>query len=97
MVEADSNAMRFVVHGRVQGVGYRAATQRKALGLGLRGWVCNRGDGCVEGLAIGTAAALASLHDWLATGPRLALVTQVEWQPAAMLPLSGFEVWPDRR
>ncbi|MDO9452289.1 MAG: acylphosphatase [Stagnimonas sp.] len=84
--------MRFVVHGRVQGVGYRAATERQAKALGLQGWVRNRDDGAVEGVAAGAPDALAALHRWLAVGPEKAVVTSVEWLPTNEHPEPGFVV-----
>ena len=51
-------AVRVVVTGRVQGVGYRVWAARNAKALGLRGWVRNRRDGAVEALFAGEAAAL---------------------------------------
>ncbi|HWY24540.1 MAG TPA: acylphosphatase, partial [Nevskia sp.] len=71
---------RFVVTGRVQGVGYRAAVQGKALFLGLRGWVRNRDDGAVEGLVGGDSPAdLETLREFLRKGPPAAQVEQLEW------------------
>jgi acylphosphatase len=75
-------ALRLVIHGRVQGVGYRWWTVSVATGLGLDGWVRNRRDGTVEILAIGDAAALESLADACRDGPRAALVDRVERQAA---------------
>lgn len=72
---------RFVVQGRVQGVGFRAATQRKALFLGLHGWVRNREDGAVEGAVTGSSAAeLAAFSAWLRQGPPGARVDACTWQ-----------------
>ena len=68
----------FRIIGQVQGVGYRAAAQRAAAGLGLRGWVRNRDDGSVEVVAAGPDDALGQLRDWLAHGPAAASVTDVE-------------------
>ncbi|GAC1621377.1 MAG: acylphosphatase [Nevskia sp.] len=71
---------RFVVKGRVQGVGFRISTQRKALFLGLRGWVRNRDDDAVEGCVGGRVAADVSVfRDWLQHGPAGARVEAVEW------------------
>ncbi len=71
---------RFVVTGRVQGVGYRAALQGKALFLGLRGWVRNRDDGAVEGLVGGDSPAdLETFREFLRKGPPAARVEEVEW------------------
>lgn len=74
-----TTSYRFVVAGRVQGVGFRQATRHRARKLGLQGWVRNRADGTVEGWACGTEAALNALRCWLDSGPPLAQVTQVEW------------------
>lgn len=90
----DTSAMRFRVHGRVQGVGFRAATQRKAAGLGLAGWVRNRGDGSVEGLAGGPQEALEAFRRWLAEGPPAAQVTALDWQAATEPVSPGFFVRP---
>lgn len=66
------------VHGRVQGVAFRAHTQMEATQLGLVGWVANRHDGCVQVEAEGSEAALRTLETWLQHGPPAAHVTQVE-------------------
>lgn len=74
---------RFVVHGLVQGVGFRAATQRKARALGVVGWVRNLPDGRVEVLAGGPPEALEDLHAWLHQGPTGAVVEGVAMMEAA--------------
>lgn len=74
-------AYSFRVNGRVQGVGFRQATQARATALGLHGWVRNCDDGSVEGLATGGDATLQMLHDWLRQGPASARVEQLHWQP----------------
>lgn len=68
----------YLVHGRVQGVGFRWSTTQKAKELGLRGTVRNRPDGTVEVHAKGAGDALARLRDWLGEGPRAARVEKVE-------------------
>lgn len=73
----------FVVTGRVQGVGFRAATQRQARELGVRGWVRNRTDGAVEGAAFGGHEALQRLVAWLHDGPSAAQVDSV-WHSDAV-------------
>lgn len=60
---------RFLVSGRVQGVGFRAATRSEALRLGLSGHARNLRDGDVEVVAIGDAAAIEALASWLRHGP----------------------------
>lgn len=68
------------VSGVVQGVSFRAYTQREALRLGLRGYARNLPDGRVEVLAVGDAAAIAYLVEWLHHGSPAAMVEQVEWR-----------------
>ena len=83
---------RFVVSGLVQGVFFRQATVNQASRLGLDGWVHNRPDGCVEGVAHGAPAALEALRAWLQKGPPAAHVSSVSWTPDAETPAPGFTV-----
>lgn len=69
--------MQCFVAGRVQGVWYRASTQRKAHALGLDGWAHNLPDGRVEVVAAGPAADVAELCGWLWEGPSGADVVSV--------------------
>jgi len=71
-------ARRFVVRGRVQGVGFRWFVEREAHLLGIAGWVRNNHDGSVEILAQGTRDQLLGLHSRLREGPRAARVDAVE-------------------
>ncbi len=71
-------ARRFIVRGRVQGVGFRWFVEREAHILGLTGWVRNNADGSVEVLAQGTHDQLWGLHSRLREGPRAARVDAVE-------------------
>jgi DNA ligase D-like protein (predicted 3'-phosphoesterase) len=80
--DADQRALRAVVRGAVQGVGFREATRRRALSLGLSGWVRNEDDGSVAVHAEGEAAAVSALLEFLATGPRGAEVSGIEELPA---------------
>ena len=75
--ETASAAIRAVVRGEVQGVGFRVATCRRALDLGLRGWVRNGDDGTVRVHAEGPEDALELLVDFLRGGPRAAQVQEV--------------------
>ena len=70
-------AIRILVSGRVQGVWYRASTQREAVGLGLCGWVRNLADGSVEILAQGEAGKIKMLCDWCRQGPPGARVDEL--------------------
>lgn len=71
-------ARRFLVRGRVQGVGFRWFVEREAHTLGLAGWVRNNTDGAVEVFAQGTAEQLSGLRARLQQGPRAARVDQVQ-------------------
>jgi acylphosphatase len=75
--DARSQCAHFVVRGYVQGVFFRAATQQAARSLGLKGWVRNCPDGCVELVACGNVVQLDALEAWLAKGPSEARVTDV--------------------
>lgn len=66
------------MHGRVQGVYFRATAADEARRLGLTGRIWNRDDGAVECVAEGEAGALERMEGWLARGPRLAFVERVE-------------------
>jgi DNA ligase D-like protein (predicted 3'-phosphoesterase) len=77
-----SRAIRALVSGRVQGVGFREATRRRALELGLLGWVRNDDDGTVAVHAEGPVAAVAALEELLHEGPRGAVVTCVAVEDA---------------
>lgn len=70
------------ISGRVQGVGYRAWTEREARALGLSGWVRNRHDGTVEALFVGAEEAVIAMIEACRRGPRLAHVSAVEAAPA---------------
>lgn len=74
---------RFAVRGRVQGVGFRAWTQKRARELGLRGTVRNRPDGDVEVDASGPEPALERLRQLLRQGPMWAAVSEVRELPPA--------------
>jgi acylphosphatase len=76
--EKGLEARRFVVRGRVQGVGFRWFVEREAHILGVAGWVRNNHDGSVEVLAQGTRDQLSGLRRRLREGPRAARVDKVE-------------------
>jgi len=85
-------AYRFLVAGRVQGVGYRYFAARAAQALGVSGFARNLPDGSVEVLAEGEEAALNALETRLREGPSFAQVENVERAPAAPRGGSGFEI-----
>ena len=66
------------VFGRVQGVGFRAWTQRQADGLSLSGWVRNRSDGSVEIMAEGSDENINFFLSLCKKGPLFAKVIRIE-------------------
>ena len=96
MAAADKNlpqqdAKRFLVRGRVQGVGFRWFVEAEARSLGIAGWVRNNADGTVEVLAIGNRDQLTNLRSRLQRGPRAARVDNVEEHPAQ--PVAGLNTF----
>ncbi|MGA0564868.1 acylphosphatase [Ancylobacter sp. VNQ12] len=91
-------ATRLLIHGRVQGVGYRAWLAGEARRRGLSGWVRNRRAGSVEALLFAEEAALAELLVACRMGPPTASVTRIEIleiEPGeADGPFTGFDVRP---
>jgi acylphosphatase len=86
--------VRVLVRGRVQGVGYRAWTERAARALDLDGWVRNRADGSVEAAFAGAEAAVAAMVARCAEGPRGAAVTDVAVAQDAAAVEPGFRIEP---
>jgi acylphosphatase len=85
-------AYRYVVVGRVQGVGYRYFVLREAVEQGIRGFARNRADGTVEVVAEGTESALGALEERLREGPAFASVTSVEREAIAARDDSDFHI-----
>ena len=83
---------RVIVHGRVQGVGFRFGVVRAAESRGLGGWVRNRPDGTVEAVFEGDAGAVDALVRWCEAGPRGAGVTGVDVADEEPEGLLRFEV-----
>jgi acylphosphatase len=90
----DRIAVRAMIRGRVQGVGYRWWAVRTAAGLGLDGWVRNRTDGSVELVAAGPADKLEALLAACRDGPASARVDEIERFAALDEGWSGFEARP---
>ena len=76
-------ARRYVVSGRVQGVGFRYFTQAAGVREGVRGWVENLADGRVAIAAEGEADAIARFERDIRRGPTGARVDHVEITPAS--------------
>jgi DNA ligase D-like protein (predicted 3'-phosphoesterase) len=79
--DPDATAVRAVVRGAVQGVGFRDATLRQARRLGVMGWVRNTEDGSLLVHAEGPEQGVEALLGFLDEGPRPARVTDVEVEP----------------
>jgi acylphosphatase len=77
-IDKPIEAKRFIVRGRVQGVGFRWFVEREAHMLGIAGWVRNNHDSSVEVLAQGTRDQLTGLHSRLREGPRAARVDAID-------------------
>lgn len=90
---SDHARLEAVVHGRVQGVGFRYYALRCATGLGLQGWVANEASDRVRVVAEGPQEGLESLLGALRDGPPAAFVERVDasWSPSTGR-LDAFEV-----
>jgi acylphosphatase len=87
-------AVRLIIEGRVQGVGYRWWTVREASRLGLDGWVRNRAEGTVELLAIGEEGKIDRLIKACERGPSGAIVTFIDRKDAEDDGTQGFDQKP---
>ena len=83
-----------VIHGRVQGVGFRDFTLQVARAQHLNGWVRNRRDGTVEAVLEGSGEAIDSVLALLRQGPEHAAVTDIASRPHPESVAAGFEVRP---
>lgn len=90
--ESKMSTYRYVVKGRVQGVGYRYFALQEAQALGLAGFARNLADGGVEVLAEGPDEALAAFEARLKLGPAFAKVTGVERTSAPARGDEGFHI-----
>lgn len=82
------------VTGRVQGVGFRYATQLRADRLGICGWVRNRDDRAVEAEIEGSEPAVEQMLAWMADGPAAARVTRIVTMELTPTGATGFTVRP---
>ena len=92
MSRKGKEARRWLVRGRVQGVGYRYFAQRAATELGLKGYARNLDDGRVEVYATGPVEKLAELAGMLYQGPQWADVRGVDEQEAAVQEYGSFQI-----
>lgn len=80
------------VYGRVQGVGFRFYTQKKAVELGIAGHVRNRPDGSVYIEACGDSDNMEMFANWCEEGPTWAHVTKMEKQDIPVFQAEGFRI-----
>ncbi len=85
-------AVRVLLRGRVQGVGFRRSAADRAALLGVAGWVRNRGDGALELQVQGSPAAVDAMLAWLHDGPTFARVESLEVNSCEPDAHSGFRV-----
>ncbi|MFC3395244.1 acylphosphatase [Brenneria rubrifaciens] len=89
----DKISIAAYVYGAVQGVGFRYSTQRRAVELGLSGYVRNNDDGSVEVVASGGRLEVEQLVKWLKQGgPRSASVEKVLIEPRGTIDYEGFKI-----
>jgi acylphosphatase len=84
MEARQEHTVRWLISGRVQGVGFRWYAWSIAGRLGVRGWVRNRPDGSVEVMAQGTFGLLESFDSELRSGPPASRVDHVEKQQVSV-------------
>jgi acylphosphatase len=82
------------IHGRVQGVWFRAWTMENAVRRGLSGWVRNREDGSVEALFCGPPAMVDEMIEACRRGPRSARVERIDQTSAVPVKEPGFHQRP---
>lgn len=85
-------AIRLLVYGRVQGVGFRYYTHKKALELGICGFVRNQADGSVSIEAEGKSDQLEQFVLWCQEGPSWARVLKLEQQQVPVVGYDTFEI-----
>jgi acylphosphatase len=83
---------RVIVEGHVQGVFFRQSCQRKALAVGIGGWIRNNHDGSVEAALEGDPDAVEQIVSWMRIGPAGAVVTGVKIVDEAPLGEPTFRV-----
>ena len=86
IVKQEALARRYIVSGRVQGVGFRNFVEQLARKIGVHGFVRNRRDGCVEVYGIGQPEQLKQLRAAISKGPMMAHVSEVREDPDSVSP-----------
>ena len=85
-------ATHIIVHGRVQGVWFRAGTKEKADQLGLFGWVKNRSEGTVEIHTEGEKLQLEKFIAWCRIGTSAAVVTSLDIDEVMVQEYKSFDI-----
>jgi acylphosphatase len=83
--------VRFTIHGRVHGVGFRAFVEHEAAKRGLEGWVRNRRDGSVETLIAGETRVVDGMIEACRRGPASARVDRMDVEEAEVKDLAPRE------
>ena len=84
---------RYLVSGKVQGVGFRFFAEDAARREGLAGFVRNLDDGRVEAVVVGENESVVRFERALGAGPPLSRVTDITIEPELpMTELIGFEI-----
>lgn len=85
--------IHLVIKGRVQRVFYRSKACKKAIELGLFGWIKNNDDGTVELVARGPTEKLEEFIEWCKEGPELAKVKDIQIEKRAATEVNdSFEI-----
>ncbi len=92
MTDSSRNAKRFVISGRVQGVGFRYFVRQQALALRLAGWVRNLPDGRVEAFVEGSSSEIDSIEQRLREGPSGSHVEDLDISNAAPSLAADFKI-----
>lgn len=84
--------IKIIVHGRVQGVGFRFSCAEAAYKYGITGYVKNRPDGTVYIEAEGNEENITLFRDWCKKGPLWAHVSELEEELSSLKDYSTFEI-----
>lgn len=87
-----TKAVIIKVYGTVQGVGFRFYTNKKAIELGISGYVQNKPNGSVYIEAEGDETSLLTFIDWCNIGPEWARVVKVETQTVPTINYVDFQI-----
>ena len=92
LFEMRDRGLHILVHGLVQGVGFRYYTKKKADELGVQGHVQNLEDGTVEIHVEGHADSLNAFLEWCHNGPTTARVQRLDYEVTQVRALRDFTI-----